>query len=164
MSHLPAAKADQWRKTVTQWLNPIHCLSPMRDCNFDSRAGDVIVPHGYRDPIMTNRGALARNRHDIRSSSAILVNVRGATRISGGTFMEVGWAHLLQIPVVCVMEAGNVHEHAMFLEALDYRVNTLTEACDIVRSLLDVSIDPPALPAPELTPKFGSTSGRWSTS
>lgn len=144
ISHVTGGQSRGWRQAVAEQLRPIKCLSPMRDTQMLAD-GEIVTPSGYDQPIISNRGVLARDRMDVRRCDVLLVNLFGAERVSIGTCMEIGWGHLLQKPVVAVMEPGNIHEHAMVLESIDYRVNTLDHACEIVRSLLDVATDPPAV-------------------
>jgi nucleoside 2-deoxyribosyltransferase len=158
IAHLSGSESRTWRKAVSEQLRPIKCYSPMRDTHM---LGDdeIVTAVGYSLPIVSNRGILARDRFDVQRCDVIFVNLLGAQRISIGTCIEIGWGHLLQKPVVAVMEPGNIHEHAMVLEAIDYRVNTLDHACDIVRSLLDVQTDPPAIPV-ETVPRRASSIGK----
>lgn len=147
ISHVTGGQSRGWRQAAAEQLRPIKCLSPMRDTQMLAD-GEIVTPSGYDQPIISNRGVLARDRMDVQRCSVLLVNLLGAERVSIGTCMEIGWGHLLQKPVVAVMEPGNIHEHAMVLESIDYRVYTLDHACEIVRSLLDVATDPPAITFP----------------
>jgi hypothetical protein len=52
--------------------------------------------------------------------------------------MELGWAYILNKPVVVAIEAsGNPHDnHPMIHEAMPFRVTTLDEAIDAVAVIL----------------------------
>jgi len=84
----------------------------------------------------SSRGIITRDYNDVRRSDALLVNLAGATKVSIGTVMEIGWAKVLNIPVICVMEEGNVHDHPMVNECIGYRCNTLDEGIELVQMLL----------------------------
>ena len=56
-------------------------------------------------------------------------------RISIGTMLELGMARALQKPVVCVMPEGNIHEHPMVDDMIDFRCSTLPNALDTLRSM-----------------------------
>jgi nucleoside 2-deoxyribosyltransferase len=79
---------------------------------------------------------MTRDHWDVSRCDAVLVVLSGATRVSIGTVMELGWAYAYRKPVVAVMEEeGNPHEHGMVREALSYRVTTLDEAIDLLNIL-----------------------------
>lgn len=58
-------------------------------------------------------GINVRDYNDVKTADAILVNILNAPKVSIGTVMEIAWARAFQIPVIIVMEAGNVHDHGM---------------------------------------------------
>ncbi len=97
--------------------------------------GDKYAVQGV---LSTNRGIMTRDRWDATRCDVLLVNFVDAAqgKVSIGTCMEIAWADLKRIPIVCAMEKGNAHEHGMIFEALGYRVNTLDEALDIVKAIL----------------------------
>jgi hypothetical protein len=70
------------------------------------------------------------------TADLIFVNFLGATTISMGTVMEVAFGHAYRKPIVAAMEPGNIHEHAMVSEAIDFRVDNLAQAVDIAISIL----------------------------
>jgi len=142
-------EAVDWRKIVTDELRPIHCLSPMRGKEY--LRGMASLPHRSEDlaqignVMSTARGIMTRDRWDAARCDVLFVNLLGATRVSIGTVMEIAWADLRRTPIVCAMEDDNMHRHGMIDEAVGFRVPTLAEACDVVRSLLDIPTDPAAM-------------------
>ena len=142
------SQAVDWREFVRDELRPIHCLSPMRGKEY--LRGVSSLPHRSEDlaqignVMSTARGIMTRDRWDATRCDVLFVNLLGATRVSIGTCMEIAWADLRRTPIVCAMEEDNMHRHGMIDEAVGFRVGTLSEACDVVRSLLDVPTDPPA--------------------
>lgn len=144
--------AQDWRKIVADQLRPIHCLTPLRGKEYlrDVKGGlsGTGEEYAHLGPLSLPRGVMTRDRWDATRCDVLFVNLLGATRVSIGTVMEIAWADLRRTPIVCCMEQGNVHEHMMLAEALGYRVDRLSDACDIVRSLLDVPTNPPAMEWP----------------
>jgi hypothetical protein len=95
--------------------------------------GDEYQPFSV---LSSNRGIITRDRWDATRCDVLLVNLLAAPRVSIGTVMEIAWADSKRIPIVCAMEAGNVHEHGMVLEALGYRVPTIEQAVHLVKAIL----------------------------
>jgi hypothetical protein len=53
--------------------------------------------------------------------------------------MEIAWGFARQIPTIFVMEKeGNLHDHPMVRAAIKYRVDSLAEAKELVKIILDV--------------------------
>lgn len=131
--------ATEWRQQAQEYLaeHGIEGLSPMRGREYDLNSNIQYKEVGMNDGVFsTNRAIITRDRFDTKRSDALLVNLEGTTKISCGTVMEIAWADILRIPIIAVMEEGNIHEHGMILEAIGYRVNTLEEALDIIVVML----------------------------
>ena len=95
--------------------------------------GDKYSPFSV---MSSNRGIMTRDRWDAHRCGVLLVNLLGATRVSVGTMIEIGWADSVRTPIVGVMEPeGNPHEHGMVLEALGYRVPNMNEALHIIKAM-----------------------------
>jgi len=115
--------ARGWRESVTLSLKPaIECLSPMRST----------VETQHRQKLITIRDKL-----DIIRADLILVNFIGATTISAGTFIEIGWADMLQKPIVVIIDEENVNHHLMG-DLIAIQVATLPIGVRIVKELLNV--------------------------
>lgn len=141
ISGLNYAGATEWRDDVIRQLAEagIKGLSPMRAKNYLAGIDDLdknCVEYGAINVLSSPRGIMTRDRFDCTRCDVLLVNLLGADRVSIGTMMELAWADLVRTPIVCVMESGNIHEHAMVSEAIGYRVHTLQEAVDIVKAIL----------------------------
>lgn len=141
ISGLNYAGATEWRDDVIRQFEEVGVkgLSPMRCKEYLAGMVDLdknCVEYGAINCLSSPRGIMTRDRFDCTRCDVLLVNLLGADRVSIGTVMEIAWADLSRIPIVCVMEPGNVHEHAMVGEALGYRVHTLQEAVDIVKAIL----------------------------
>jgi nucleoside 2-deoxyribosyltransferase len=134
-------EGSEWRSKAAARLlrKGITALSPLRAKSFLKKVGVLSqtgVEHQHISPLSTSRGIMARDRWDCHTADIVLVYLLGATKVSIGTVMEIAWAHQARKPVVCVMEQGNIHEHMMITEAIDYHVSTLTEAVDIIAALV----------------------------
>lgn len=143
ISGLSFAGASDWRRHVRDELakSGIDAFSPMRWKDY--LAGfDVLSGHGreysHLSPLSSPRGVITRDRFDATRCDVLLVNLLGATQVSIGTVMEIAWADLSRIPIVCAMEKeGNPHEHMMVAEAIGFRVDTLDAAIHCIRAILN---------------------------
>lgn len=138
----------EWRETAREALgrHGIGCFSPMRGKGYMSGFSDIpgsvdLCSNDtdkaiYAHPLSTSKGIVTRDRYDCTRSDLVLMNLLGATRVSVGTMVELGWADLSRRPVVLIMEPGNVHEHA-FLDALcGYRVSSIADGISVALSVL----------------------------
>jgi len=147
ISGLSYDACTKWRDEVSAALRSsnIAALSPLRakvylrdtttiaDCYNDA---DLNGGRAYIN-MSTERGITSRDRFDCTSCGVVLVNLLGTSKVSIGTCMEIAWADAHRIPVVLVMEkTGNPHEHAMIRDCISFRVESLTEAVEIVRAIL----------------------------
>jgi hypothetical protein len=115
-------------------------VSPMRGKEYLKAIGVISgtgEEYAHLGPISLPRGVMTRDRWDATRCSVLLVNFLGASRVSIGTVMEIAWADLSRIPIICVIEddGNNPHEHMMIAEAIGYRVKSLSEAVHIVRAM-----------------------------
>lgn len=142
ISGLTYGGATEWRDGVIRDLAEfgIKGLSPMRCKEFLQNETDgfskTCEKYGHINVLASPRGIMTRDRFDATRCDVLLVNLLGATTVSIGTVMEIAWADACRTPIVCAMEAGNIHEHAMVNEALGYRVDTLEEAVSLVKAIL----------------------------
>jgi nucleoside 2-deoxyribosyltransferase len=143
---LDHAGAVDWRNEVIADLcaSGIKGLSPMRGKDYMSHVTEFTANgdeyeklYGVRNIMSTNRAIMTRDRFDATRCDALLVNFIGATRVSIGTCMEIAFADIKRIPIVCAMEPeGNHHQHGMIMEAIGFRVTTLAEAVHVVKVML----------------------------
>lgn len=145
ISGLSYDQAEGWRKIAKDSLAEagIKAVSPLRGKDYLRKIGAISAhARDYADLncLSTPRGIMTRDRFDATRCNALLVNLLGAKIVGIGTTMEIAWADLCRIPVVCVMEAtGNIHDHAMLNEAIGYRVDTLEEAIHVIKLIADNS-------------------------
>jgi hypothetical protein len=130
-----------WRESVKQELSKsaIKGVSPMRGKEYLKSIGTISgtgEEYAHLGPISLPRGVMTRDRWDATRCNVLLVNLLGASRVSIGTVMEIAWADLARIPIVCVIEDdGNPHEHMMVQEAIGYRVNNMDQAVHIIKAM-----------------------------
>lgn len=132
--------ATEWRDIASAELAAagIKALSPLR--GFDHLKNvESFCPRAEdhdRNATSGSRAVMTRDRFDATRCDLLLVNLLGAGRVSIGTVMEIAWADLKRTPIVCIMEPGNVHEHAMVSEAIGWRAHSLEEALSLVKAVL----------------------------
>lgn len=130
-----------WRQDVHSVLRKsgIACYSPLRH----------LRPEEMEEPEMTSmnpngagvcaqstpRGLTERDRFDVLRADLIFCNLLGATRISVGSMIELGWADANRIPIVGVMEKDNIHAHGMVTAICSWIVPTLLEGIGVVQDL-----------------------------
>ena len=131
------AGSTSWREYVADQLNAKDtlCLSPMRGKECLKNELNMTC-NGYPFPLTIPRASLARDRFDCTRCDVLLVNLLGATQISIGTVIEMAWAHLKQIPIVCAIEKDNIHHHALLSEMIDVQLETLDDAITCTKAII----------------------------
>ena len=138
ISGLTYDQGTSWRDYATLRLRAkgVRCASPLRSKEF-LKAEGVISPKAYAvSPLSSQRGIMTRDRFDVMNSTMVLMNLLGATQVSQGSVMEAGWADAFRKPLVICMEADNIHQHPMILDAAGYVVDDLDLGIAIVASVL----------------------------
>lgn len=129
----------EWREMLRDKMpRHIHTLSPMRGKQHlkHKEVNGVIDDHYLDDALASVKGINTRDFWDVQKCDIIFVNFLGATRVSIGTVMEIAWARAFNKPVICVMEADNIHNHSMLNYACGYIVHTMEEGLDVLESVL----------------------------
>lgn len=137
---LSYSEATNWRDETASTLEPygIECLSPMRGKDYLINEA-ILKGTGYDDTLLSNnRAIVTRDRMDVVNSDAILMNLTGATRISIGSMVELGWADTHRIPIIIVMEPGNLHEHGFVYEIANFVVTEMADAWTILKGLFKI--------------------------
>lgn len=128
----------RWREYMQCMLLPdITTYSPMRGKEALSGSSclderDLIT----NDPTFTPKGIVGRDYNDVRNCDLLLANLLGAKRYSIGTISEIAAAHVLNKPIILVMEEGNIHDHPFVTEPAMYWVNDLDTAMDLIIGVL----------------------------
>ena len=131
-----------WRESFRDLMleyDHIFCSSPMRGKEMLKDFGVLTSGEGYPDnAMMTPEGITARDRNDVRMCSIMVACfLESGGRLSGGTFIEYGWADAYRKPTVVVgAESDPNVKHLMAQAIRGYRVDTLEEAAIIVGRLL----------------------------
>jgi len=133
--------ATDWRADVSDELLPhVIGVSPMRGKEYlrhkEVIGGTSADFAAMKQALSMPQAIVCRDRWDVQTCDAVLMNLLGAERVSIGTMIEAGWADASRKPLVVVIEPkGNVHEHGMLDQLTGYRVTTLAEAVHILKML-----------------------------
>ncbi len=133
-----------WRYEFAK-LMPEHifCNSPMRGKEMLKDFGILTSGEDYPDNAMTtSAGITCRDFNDVRTCDMMIACfTESGGRLSGGTFMEYGFAHALQIPIIGIGASNDPNlQHLMAQRVLGWRVDGLEEAANIVSLLLTPGI------------------------
>lgn len=136
-------EGQDWREYAQAFLAPtIDAFSPLRakqhlrELGVLDNAGTpdskYIGLHALSEPA----GITARDRFDCMGRDLVLVNFLGATQVSIGTCIELGWADAARRPIVIAMEEDNIHRHAMANQVAGFIVPTLEDALTVCKAVL----------------------------
>ena len=135
---LSYGESTEWRQVVKKKLEAtglITCYSPMRGKDF--LKNETKIGGSYKNPKATAKAIMSRDFHDCTTADLIFANLLGAKEKGIGTAMEIGWAYMLHIPVVGVMQdTGNPFEHPMFTEGVRFRTDDLEEGIELAKFVL----------------------------
>lgn len=140
ISGLSYEGATDWRNDVCVELAEfgITGLSPMRHKEY--LLGETTLADAYDDDplkaLSTSKAITTRDRWDCQRADLVLMNLAGATKVSIGSMIEIGWADAARVPIVGVLGEDDLHYHAMVRECLGWVVPTLEEAVDITIAVL----------------------------
>ncbi len=137
ISGLSYQACTEWRERFASLLNhrPVMCLSPLRGKEY-LRQKEVIHHDHPEHVLSTQRAIMTRDFNDCTRCDLVLVNFLGVKSVSIGTCMEMAWAYQNHTPVICVMEAGNPHDHPMIREAIGFSVATIEAAAETAELVL----------------------------
>ena len=99
-----------------------------------------LSPLADQQSVMMNwKSITTKDRFYVQETDVVLMNLLGATRVSIGSMLELGWADLLRKPVILVMEKeGNLHDHAMVREMVGFHTTSLDQGVDLICTLLQL--------------------------
>lgn len=143
ISGLDFSGATGWRDFAKVELakSGIDAFSPMRAKEYLKNEVEFTkscVDYARFGSLSSPRGIMTRDRFDVTRCDVILVNLLGAKTVSIGTCMEIAWADLKRIPIVCAIDDNNLHDHAMINEAIGFPVSSVEEAIHVTRAILTV--------------------------
>lgn len=133
---LSYGNATSWRTYAIEQLKPVFGLSPLRGKDYLINETDIAAAGYSEHHLSTPKGITSRDRFDCQRADVVIMNLVGATRVSIGTMIELGWADSKRIPVIVVMEDGNLHDHAMVNEMASFIVPDLDEAIKLTKKIL----------------------------
>ena len=131
-----------WRKEVGTILETAGAivLDPTKLETEHYSSEEPISPLADQQSIMLNwKSITTKDRFYVQETDIVLLNLLGATRVSIGSMLELGWADLLRKPVILVMEnEGNLHDHAMVREMVGFHTDSLDQGVDLALTLLQL--------------------------
>lgn len=137
---LTFGEAEDWRSFAKRQLADANITgySPLRAKDYLLERGVLSGhPDAYNDQVLSSaKGILNRDRWDVMTCDAMLVNFLGATATSIGTVMEIAYADAYRKPVVVVMEEENLHHHAMLDSSVGWIVTDLDFGIELVKAIL----------------------------
>ena len=98
-------EATDWRVEARTQLaqQGMDGFSPMRAKHFLKDSLSISTDPTFYDNVIANPTAIVtRDRYDVMSCDMMLINVQGASAVSLGTTVEIGWADAFRKPMVMV--------------------------------------------------------------
>lgn len=111
-------------------------VSPMRAKEYLSHLENIGNANGALGKLSGGKAVVTRDRNDVYTCDAVLMNLQDAKRVSIGTMIEVGWADAFKKPIVLMLEPGNIHQHDMVTEISGFRADNLDEAIHLINAIL----------------------------
>lgn len=139
---LTLVDAQDWRsyarKRLKEHSQDIEGFSPLRAKDYLLDRGVLSGhPDAYADRVLSSaKGILSRDRWDVMTCDAVLVNFIGAQAVSIGTVMEIAYADAFRKPCIVAMEEGNLHHHAMLDTSVGWICDGLDLAIDVTAAIL----------------------------
>lgn len=102
-------EATDWRVDAREQLarQGMDGFSPMRAKHFLKDSISISTYPTFYDNVIANPTAIvSRDRYDVMSCDMMLINVQGASSVSLGTAVEIGWADAFRKPMVLVQPSS----------------------------------------------------------
>jgi nucleoside 2-deoxyribosyltransferase len=125
----------EWRTQIQPVLESagMRVLSPMRGKENLVRTSK---DGGITDPTLTPKDVIFRDYRDVKEADVILAHLDtfGSERPLLGTIYELGWAWMLQKPVVAIASKDNrlMRNHPFVVDTISHYCETLEEARNIL--------------------------------
>ena len=129
-------ECTKWRNDL-RYMFPtnITVISPLRAKKYLNQEKSVALD--YKEfPLSTQRGIVTRDKFDVARCDLVFVNLLNAKTVSIGTCFEIAWAHLLNKPIIVVMEDRAIHQHPFIKECSNFIFNDLEEAVKVATAIL----------------------------
>jgi nucleoside 2-deoxyribosyltransferase len=133
-----------WRQRLTDEFEDnydVEVLDPMRDKFSEANTIINVTPASINaedETLLSDRGIVVRDHNDTINADILIVNLLGSQDKSIGTVAEMAWAWDRQIPIVTIMESGNIHDHPFIRTMTSYRVDSIERALVVVKSVLNL--------------------------
>ena len=131
-----------WRQEAGQTLEAAGAvvLDPTRlETEHNDTPGPISALANPQSVMLNWKSITTKDRFYVQETDVVLMNLLGASRVSIGSMLELGWADLLRKPVVLVMEKeGNLHDHAMVREMVGFHTTSLDQGVDLICTLLQL--------------------------
>lgn len=127
-----------WRAEAARYLAPeLLAVDPMRGKDFLQGSTQIDAFTAGPQQAVSSTAITARDRHDVMTCDAVLVNLIGADRVSIGSMIEIGWADAFRKPIVLAIDrTDHIHVHPIILGCCAFVVSDLQTAVATIRSLL----------------------------
>lgn len=112
-------------------------LSPMSGKDILRRSDEVLGATDYTEPspILAHQAIFERDRWMVHQCDLMLVNLKGAKKVSIGCMFELAWGYQAGKHIVLIMEPGNVHWHLFPMEAAHVRFEDYDDARHYLQEL-----------------------------
>jgi hypothetical protein len=102
---------------------------------------EAVLKDAYPEHLLsTPQGTITRDRYDVFRCDALFVNFLKSKKVSIGTIMEMAWADARRIPIILVMEKGNIHDHAFVRQVAGYTTSNLDEAIETAVDVITMRV------------------------
>lgn len=132
---------EEFAEALTDFNADVTVLSPMRHEGHLAEIQGPLTATGDVNHIFSHpKMIVAKDFLDITRSDIVVANFSGATEISRGTLVELGYAFAGGKTIVVIMNTGNIHDHPFVREVAHVVTPSIKEAAMIVASLLSEGI------------------------
>ena len=126
---------DWYTSRIAKLAPEVCVMSPMRGKEY--LADQAVLSKEYPNSVLScAKGITTRDRNDVFNADVVIVHLLGATAVSIGTMIECGWADARRIPIILVIEEGNIHDHSILNEIAGYIVDSGELAIELALSLV----------------------------
>jgi hypothetical protein len=132
--------ALDWRKYVESRLpDDVIAFSALRGKRHVTN--ERVLKDAYPEHVLsTPQGTITRDRYDVSRCDALFVNFLNSEKVSIGTIMEMAWADARRIPIILVMKAGNIHDHAFVRQVAGFITSNLDEAIETAVDVVSMRV------------------------
>lgn len=140
---LTYTETEGWRQYVTEMFGdgPLVAVTPMRGKKHLDHGEPITIEAQMDDDSLhcSNQAITRRDHWDVQRCDAVLMNLRGAKKVSIGCMFEAAWCFVHRKPLILVIEQeilDNPHwGHPMLWEAAWYITDDLEEAVLLLQDM-----------------------------